>query len=424
MFMNGGDAAIQYAAEKILRAALPDARLVYCDSGFPAVNRHYPDFDIQPLQSAVMARDLPLRLVYRFAKGRHYFRARRIYLAGLTRLAKLIHRLGLPQPLASMRALSPYLEADLVISAGGTYLVSKYDITGRILEFQKDAALGLPLILFTQSLEPFADDIRSRVLAPYLRASPLILVRHAESRDHVRALTGRDANVEVVADSVFALWDPGPVTLAERRLRAGRPADDALRLAVSVRSLTAFGTRTTEEGTRLYHAAISAAVTWAVREKGAKITFLSTCQGIPEYWLDDSETAVAIANGLPEDVRAHVEVNRDFHAPDDLMKTIEGFDGVIASRLHMAILSMCANTPVLPVSYEPKFEETFDDLGQSDLVTKVGEIEPAAFVAKCEDWLDRLDGLNAQADGQMQMMQRSAMSAGDKVRAVVDQMSR
>ena len=94
MFMNGGDAAIQLASQKILRTAMPDAEFTYCDSGAPAVNRYYPDFDIRPQHSDVMARDLLLRLIYRFAKGRHYFRARRLYLAGLTRMAKLVHRLG------------------------------------------------------------------------------------------------------------------------------------------------------------------------------------------------------------------------------------------------------------------------------------------------------------------------------------------
>ena len=420
MFMNGGDAAIQLASQKILRTAMPDAEFTYCDSGAPAVNRYYPDFDIRPQHSDVMARDLLLRLIYRFAKGRHYFRARRLYLAGLTRMAKLVHRLGLPQPTASMRALAPYFEADLVISAGGTYLVSKYDITGRILEFQKDAALDLPLILFTQSLEPFVDDHRSAVLGKYLRQAPLILVRHADSRDNVRALTGSDANVEVVADSVFALWEPGPTSMTDRRIRAKRPTDDALRLAISVRSLTAFGDRSTEEGTRIYHDAIRAAVTWAVRQKDAKITFLSTCQGIPEYRLDDSLIALKIADGLPEDVRPHVKVDHDFHAPNDLMKTLEGFDAVLASRLHMAILSMCANTPALPISYEPKFEETFDDLGQPELVTRVGDIESASFVAQLQDFLTRLDEINEQTDARMAAMQRSAMSAGRDVRKIAE----
>ena len=57
-----------------------------------------------------------------------------------------------------MRAIAPYLDADLVLAAGGTYLVSKYDYTHRILEFRKNVQLGKPMALFTHSLEPFADD--------------------------------------------------------------------------------------------------------------------------------------------------------------------------------------------------------------------------------------------------------------------------
>lgn len=419
MFMNGGDAAIQIATQRILRAAFPDVQIVFCDSGYPAVADYYPDFDIRPMVTSELARDLPVRAVYLVAKGRWYFRARRVYLAALVALARALRRTGLPMATRSMAALAPYFEADLVLSAGGTYLVSKYDISGRILEFQKDAACGLPLVLFTQSIEPFARDPFSPALAPYLRKARLVLVRHAESKANVVALSQRGDNVAVVADSVFALWEPGPTSVADRRVRAGRPAGDPLRIAVSVRHLGVFGARAPETGRAMYHDAVRAAVTWLVRDRGAAVTFLSTCQGIPEYWLDDSALAQDVADALPADVRAHVKVDRQFHAPGDLIERLKGFDGVIASRLHMAILSICANTPVLPISYERKFQETFDDLGLGEIVTDVGEIDPDTFAAACEGWLGRLDEIGLHLNTQARAMRTSAMSAGALIRAAL-----
>lgn len=420
MFMNGGDAAIQIATKRILAAAFPDMQIVFCDSGYPAVAAYYPDFDIRPMVTSELARDLPMRAVYLVAKGRWYFRARRLYLAALVALARALRRAGLPMATRSMASLAPYFDADLVLSAGGTYLVSKYDITGRILEFQKDAACGLPLVLFTQSIEPFAKDVFSKALAPYLRNARLVLVRHAESMGNVAALSKCQDNIAVVADSVFALWEPGPTALADRRARAGRSAEAPLRIAVSVRYLGVFGARPPDTGRAMYHDAVRAAVTWLVRERGAQVTFLSTCQGIPEYWLDDSALAQDVADALPADVRSSVEIDRHFNRPEDLIETLKGFDGVIASRLHMAILSICANTPVLPVSYERKFQETFDDLGLGEIVTDVGEIDPETFPAACESWLDRLDEISARLNAHASEMRDSAMSAGTLIRTAME----
>ncbi|MEL6511730.1 MAG: polysaccharide pyruvyl transferase family protein [Pseudomonadota bacterium] len=413
VFMNGGDSAINFALRDIVLATFPEAELSFADSGVPAIAPYYPDITFIPLPSFKMDETFVVRLSKKlFGPYRKHLLVRTLYLSASVSLTRLLVALGLPLPTKVMRAIKPYLDADLVLTTGGTYLLSKYDYSRRILEFRKNRQLGKPMAAFTQSFEPFADDFRSRALAPLLRQMILILVRHETSRVHVEALTGRSDTVVAVADSVFALWTPGPTTLTDRRVRSGRAVDDRLRIAIAVRKLKAYGARDPETGAALFKQSICAAVISLVREKGAEVTFLSTCQGIPEYWTDDSAVAMEFVAALPEDVRAHVTVNRSFHTPQNLIEVLRGFDGVIACRLHMAILSICANTPVLPVSYEPKFEETFAELGQPNSVTRIGEIEPDPFAADVLSWTEQLDGVAEALHQAAPALKASALSAG------------
>ncbi|MEM1428898.1 MAG: polysaccharide pyruvyl transferase family protein [Pseudomonadota bacterium] len=417
VFMNGGDSAINFALRKIVTEAFPEATLTFADSGYPHIQRYYPEIDFVPLPSFVMERAGVIRLARRvFGKYRRYLAVRKLYLSAAVATTRLFAAFGLPLRVPVMRAIAPYLQADLVLTTGGTYLVSKYDYGRRILEFRKDFQLGKPVAAFTQSFEPFADDFRARELAPLLREMEIILVRHETSRAHVEALTRRSDHVVAVADSVFALWEPGPTDMAARRQRSGRAGTDRLRIAISVRKLRVFGARDAAFGEAMYQASVCAAITALVRDRAAEVTFLSTCQGIPEYWTDDSAVAEAFVAHLPPDVQRHVSVNRDFHSPETLIEVLQSYDGVIAGRLHMAILSICANTPVLPVSYEPKFEETFADLGVPDLVVPVGKIEPEPFAARVLVWADTLDDVAAALDRTAPAMKASALSAGAELR--------
>ena len=194
--------------------------------------------------------------------------------------------------------------------------------------------------------------------------------------------------------------------------RSGRAKDDKLQIAIAVRKLKAYGDRDPGDGAEIFKQSIRASIVSLVRDKGAEVTFFSTCQGIPEYWTDDSKIALNFAADLPADVAPHVQVDRAFHTPADLIKRLQGFDGVIACRLHMAIMSICANTPVLPVSYEPKSEDTFADLGRPELVIKIDEIEPEPFTARALDWVDSLDQVAADLNAAAPRLKASALSAG------------
>ena len=417
VFMNGGDSAINHATRQILEKVFPGVEIAFADSGHPAIAAYYPDFRIIPLPSFEMDRAPAIRLARKIlGRYRKFFLVRRAYMAISVVSTRVLTRLGLPLPTPTMRAIKNYLSADFVLSQGGTYIVSKYDYSHRVLEFYKDRQLGLPLASFTQSFEPFTNDFKSRALAPTLKEMEIILVRHEASRKAVEDLIGSAKNVVVAADAVFAMWHPGPTGVIERRARAGRLPDDRLRIAIAVRKLKSYGEREYDIGRDTFRDSIRAAVVSLVRDKGAAVTFVSTCQGIPEYWTDDSAVATNFVANLPADVLPHVSVDRSFHTPPALIDKLQGFDGVIACRLHAAILSICANTPVLPVSYEAKFEETFCQLGVPELITRIGEIEPDRFVDTVLDWVERLDAVGAVLADAAPGIKASAESAGPELK--------
>src|SRR5690606_39190214 len=130
-----------------------------------------------------------------------------------------------------------------------------------------------------------------------------------------------------------------------------------LRLAVSVRSLKFF--QQPEEAAETYSGCVARMVTVAVREFGATVTFLSTCQGMPEYWTNDAASAAEVVALLPPDVCKHVNIDANFRQPQQVAIAYADFDLVIATRMHAAILAMTAGTPVIGLAYEFKMDELF-----------------------------------------------------------------
>src|SRR5690606_1440113 len=181
-----------------------------------------------------------------------------------------------------------------------------------------------------------------RDVARAVDSASLVLLRDDLSLAHLRDLGVRDDHLHVTADVAFALADERSL----REARAGgdfptaRPDGTAPRVAVSVREWSRFAGGSAEEGMAAYRQAVAAAVTYMVERRGARVTFLATCQGVPEYWTDDSRTALEIVELLPEHVRQAVEVDRDFHRPAELAARLRDFDLVITTRMHMAILAL------------------------------------------------------------------------------------
>jgi colanic acid/amylovoran biosynthesis protein len=323
-----------------------------------------------------------------------------------------LYRLGVWfAPVAVRSTLDDFASAAMIVSAGGTYLVPHYRILPKLLDMLVALALRRPLILFTQSLGPFPEN-RSGLLHFVLRGARAILVRDARSRRHLLDFGIRPDRISECADAAFALAMPSS---AQSSIPApGR----TLRVAVSVRDWPHLGADTAA-GMERYLDAIADMVRWLIEHHHAEVTFLSTCQGVSEYWTDDSIVAEAVVARLPQALLSRARVNHDFHNPRALIDLLKGFDLVVATRMHVAILALGAAIPVLPIAYEFKTMELFKRLGLGDLVQEIETVNGERLRKVAELILADRRELHATLTKHVERERHSAFRAGDYIRAAV-----
>lgn len=391
--LNGGDAAILFGLVSALREAFGEVELTIFDSQPEVARRLYPEFDFR-------------RLLWHQARGK----TARVAMLGAAELLAS-GRESIARPLcaaATFESLRRYAEADLVVWTGGTYMVEHYDLEPRFFEFEIARRLGCPLVLFTQSAGPFDDKRNQRRMKNVVETARLVMVRDERTLGNLLALRpDGDPPVEV-ADAAFALERP---QLSDDG--GGRP-----RVAVSVRHWPHAPNPDDEDR---YVAAHASAVRRLVTERDARVTFLSTCQGVPEYWANDSDVASRIVQQIPEHLRRHVFVDANYHRPDELIAAYATFELVIATRMHAAILALVAGTPVLPVAYEFKMRELFRTFGQVDRVRPFGGLDADEFAEWALEGFDQRDELRGPQQAGAERLRASALRAADHLRSAMEQ---
>lgn len=408
---NGGDAAIQRAQMAVLDSAL-DAPTNTLHDGDPAVGgRLFPDCEVlgptYPLVNKPAGSSLPVRVLRRANKERVQLAAR-TWRGGRGPGRLLVTR-------SEARQLTSIATADLVAYTGGTTLIEKYSVRGKLYEVDLALSLGRPVVLLPQSLGPFRDAANQSAVRSVLGRADAVLLRDERSLRFLREIGVRTDHVRVVPDIVFALHSAA----ASERLAAGTVPPRGARIGVSVRDCQVFfdgSAQEREERDSAFRDAIAGLVTTLVREHGAEVTFVSTCQGVPEYWTDDSVVARDVAARLPEDVAAHVSVDTDFHDTDALLDVFGGFDLLVATRLHAAILALDAGTPVLPIAYEFKTQEVMAQLGMDDVVVTIEDATTQSLTDALDRLLERLPAARAPLAAALAETGEQARRTGDVVR--------
>lgn len=259
--------------------------------------------------------------------------------------------------------------ADLVVATGGTYFVEHYNFSAKADELLAAQALGKPTWLFTQSMGPFRRPSSRTLMRRIVAGSRGVFLRDERSRAHLVEAGADAAKLSVHADAAFALVDSSRVRPAVDRTEGRRP-----RIAVSVRSWAHAreGTAETDDAESRYRRAIADAARTLARE-GADVVFLSTCQGVPEYWTDDSRYAQELVSDLLAN-EPHVRVDSRFRTPTELLDELARFDVAIATRMHFAILALSVATPVVAIAYEFKSRELLTGLGMERFVADFEDV--------------------------------------------------
>lgn len=338
--LNGGDMSITEVLTEGLRTRFPSIALQMRTTQALAARNYYPGEEWLPSLELFARPTRPIPKLWRLQEQVTY--------------GRVLSRGEAALPEAGRASIERLLDANAVVATGGTYLVEQYSLLPKLVEWQIAARNRRPVLFYTQSLGPFRSRINRREVSRALAQSPLILLRDDRSREHLKDLGVPLDNVHVAADAAFAK--------VPERAKFALPVDGRdLHLGISVRQWPV-GAGLRSRPVRRFAAKVSEAVTQLVRGLPAHVTFLSTCQGAPEYWIDDSLLARAVAADLPQDVRRRVEVDSSFHRPNEFRNIVSTFDIYIATRLHAAILGLTAGTPVVPIAYEFKTHEVFRDL--------------------------------------------------------------
>ncbi|MDT0166880.1 polysaccharide pyruvyl transferase family protein [Actinotalea sp. AC32] len=407
---NGGDAAIQRAQMAVLDAGLGRTTTALHDNLPPVARRLFPGCDVLPATYPVVDRPAGSSLVRRVVRRANKERVRlaaRVWGGGRGPGRLLVTR-------AEAAQLSSIASADVVAYTGGTSLIEKYSVEGKLYEVDLALALGRPVVLLPQSLGPFRVEKNRRVVRDVLGRVDAVFLRDERSLRFLEEIGARTDHVRVVPDIVFALH----TAAASKRLAAAEIPARGAKVAVSIRDCRAFFEGSPDERAdrdEAFRDAVAALVTTLVRDHGADVTFVSTCQGVPEYWTDDSVVARAVADRLPDDVAARTRVDDAFHDTDELLALLGSFDLLVATRLHAAILGLDAGTPVLPIAYEFKTEEVMGQLGLGDLVVTIDDATPATLTAALDRLLTGLPTLRVPAAAALSAVGDEARRTGDLV---------
>lgn len=406
--LNGGDAAILAGSIAAVRSRWPDAQISASDLDPVSAARYTADVDFYPYLLDVSRVDAEGR-----ARGGRRGRARP---ALMTVAASLVGR-GVKDPALALlapherRVLEAVAGADVVCWTGGTTLTENYDMTKKLFELEVARRLRRPMVFLQQSAGPFRE-LRNRIaLGRIFRDADLLLLRDERSLGYVREVGAPSAVTRLLPDAAFAL---APITLPGAPDHGGRP-----RVAVSLREWDKFDGMTAERGMDRYLTSVRAAVEQLVRDRGADVVFVSTCQGRPEYWTDDSAVALTAVAGLAPDVLEHVTVDREARTPQGLIDFLAGFDAMLSTRLHGAILAACAGLPTLAVAYEHKTHEVWGQLGLSDWVLDINDLVPDKIAARMVDLLDARAAVRDTLVRALPHQRAGALAAADLVADVL-----
>jgi colanic acid/amylovoran biosynthesis protein len=372
--LNLGDAAILQGMIDVLKIKYGSAcSIVVFDTAAEAAKYYRPWAEFQSSIFNGPSKSVLKKILQRTGYG-HWFNRLRFYVCGLS--LKLMNS-GAPQAFMSpvlgkdlYDRLKQYRDADLIVSAGGTYLVENYSLEPRILEFKLALIADVPVVLFTQSMGPFTTPKNISEFQKIFDSVDLLLLRDQHSLENIQAIGCTSRNAHVVPDAAFALSAESQRNLDNRR-------SSLKRVGISVRSLEFFD----EEKKELYRQSIASLVSKLVDEMSCEVTFISTCQGIEAYWTDDSIEAKVIVDMMPSHIKSAVVVDINHRQPQQFIDDIGAFDLMIATRMHAAILALTAGVVTVGIAYEFKLVELFEGLEMVNLYTDIDSMTGEKLVS-------------------------------------------
>ncbi len=229
----------------------------------------------------------------------------------------------------------PPLDAHLVVSQGGGFLLEHYEPWPRLFAHVRVVDLGVPFAIVGQTIGAFRAARARALLRRSLGAAAAVTLRDAPSVAHAIELGADPARVTRTSDLSLLLFpDPPPVSpdglgrggvavvLTTHEQQASGNDTDRVRLSANV--LADVLDRTGDES----------------------VTVLSTVQGFGAHGFeDDREVATAVVAALGPVQRRRVEVVDGYVGPHAAIGTLAGHRAVVTQRLHPGLFALSQGVP-------------------------------------------------------------------------------
>lgn len=311
--------------------------------------------------------------------------------------------------------LQAYLDADMVISCPGNFLLSgsglglPFFLT--LFAFGYGWLVGKPLYMMQQTIGPFRRRWQKVILRWLLERVRVVAVRDERSREILEEIGLNHPRCFVLPDAAFLYKGTGnPMRLLgekTRMQRAGRPhiGLTIIDFALQNRFFT---------GQQAYENAIVTALSAFVRRHGGVVFLFPQVCG-PSQAEDDRIPSRRVARRLTENSISTVAVE-SIWTPDELKCAYGQMDIFVGTRLHSNIFALTAGTPVVAIAYYYKTYGIMQMFGLSEWVLDIRTVTDQELEQHLEAlWLRRTE-LHQYLGAKLPQLQKEAHRTCELIR--------
>lgn len=240
---------------------------------------------------------------------------------------------------------------------------------------------GIPLILGSQTIGPFADNDVKKYAVEVIERSKAVFVRDGQSKQYVEQIS----KVKPIQTTDVAFFLP---------YNKSKNQDGKKKVGFNPSGLLWMGGYTGENqfGLSVDYQRYCKSIIEYLLDKGYEVHLILHSYVLFErkgaYHADNDKLAV---DALHESYPATV-VAPPFSTPMDAKSYISGMDLFIGARMHATIAAISAGIPVIPFSYSRKFEGLFSSL-EYPYVVEGTKWKNEEAIEKTLSWINSIDEL-------------------------------
>lgn len=356
--LNGGDAAILLAMVNSLKREFGnDVKILVQAKKDEICKKYYPEIDFMPgLENKENGRNIFGKVFLRLK----YFR---ILFYSLLDKAMDFKAQFLLTPTENS-IIDAFRNNRNIISCGGGFLNDYYPLHSRMLGFILAKLYKCNYYIYAQSVGPFWKTLSKMQASFILKNASLVTVRDEKSYKLIKEqLKIIGNNVHLTADEAHLLPTMPPVENPVETIKKENPGKLVAGISVREWGFKDIADRVIRTRTQhRYHRKILELCIHLVEKYDARIIFISTCQGRPEYFIDDSHFASHLIKLIPYNIRNNISVVSEAFDPRELKEIMKSFDIFAGVRMHTLVLALSSGVPCIGLGYEFKTEELFSQL--------------------------------------------------------------